>query len=176
MRYLLLLPLVLWLAACSVSIDGARYQALQPAFDLRNFFTGEVKAWGIVQDRSGNLVQRFQVDIVGSVAGTTLILDETFSYSLGEGVRQRQWRIEEGPDGSLSGVADDITGAAQGVLYGNALQWQYEMDLVLDSGTYRVSFDDWMWAFDSDTLINRSYIRKFGLVMAEVTIFMQKQP
>ncbi|MEC8747574.1 MAG: DUF3833 family protein, partial [Pseudomonadota bacterium] len=41
--------------------------------------------------------------------------------------------------------------------------------------TYSVTFDDWFWAFDDSTMMNRSYIRKFGIVMAEVTIFMQKQ-
>jgi len=49
------------------------------------------------------------------------------------------------------------------------------MDLPVGDKVYRVAFDDWMWAFNENTLMNRSYIRKFGLVMAEVTIFMQRQ-
>jgi hypothetical protein len=32
-----------------------------------------------------------------------------------------------------------------------------------------------MWAFDDQTLVNRSYIKKFGITFAEVTIFMQRQ-
>ena len=49
------------------------------------------------------------------------------------------------------------------------------MDLL--GGRYYLfsNFDDWFWAFDDSTMMNRSYIRKFGIVMAEVTIFMQKQ-
>jgi hypothetical protein len=49
------------------------------------------------------------------------------------------------------------------------------MDLEVDGTSYRVNFDDWFWAFDENTMMNRSYIKKFGIVMAEVTIFMQKQ-
>ena len=49
------------------------------------------------------------------------------------------------------------------------------MDLPVDDTTYSVTFDDWFWAFDDSTMMNRSYIRKFSIVMAEVTIFMQKQ-
>ena len=49
------------------------------------------------------------------------------------------------------------------------------MDLPVDDTTYAVTFDDWFWAFDDSAMMNRSYIRKFGVVMAEVTIFMQKQ-
>ena len=50
------------------------------------------------------------------------------------------------------------------------------MDLPVGDNEYRVQFDDWMWAMDENTLMNRSDIKKFGLVMAEVTIFMQKAP
>jgi hypothetical protein len=49
------------------------------------------------------------------------------------------------------------------------------MDLNVDGSTYRVAFDDWFFAIDDNTLMNRSYIKKFGIVMAEVTIFMQRQ-
>jgi hypothetical protein len=49
------------------------------------------------------------------------------------------------------------------------------MDLPVDDTTYRVQFDDWIWAFDDKTIVNCSYIKKFGITMAEVTIFMQKQ-
>ncbi|MGH1482529.1 MAG: DUF3833 family protein [Geminicoccales bacterium] len=33
-----------------------------PEFRLEQVFDGEVKVWGIVQDQSGNLVQRFEAD------------------------------------------------------------------------------------------------------------------
>ena len=49
------------------------------------------------------------------------------------------------------------------------------MDLPVGDNSYMVRFDDWIWAFDDSTVINRSYIRKFGLTFAEVTIFMQRQ-
>jgi hypothetical protein len=73
------------------------------------------------------------------------------------------------------GRAGDIAGPAEGVAYGNAFNFNYEMDLPVDDTEYRVVFDDWFWAFDDTTMMNRSYIKKFGIVMAEVTIFMQKQ-
>jgi hypothetical protein len=49
------------------------------------------------------------------------------------------------------------------------------MDLPVGESSYRVKFEDWMWAFDENTLMNRSYIRKFGITFAEVTLFMQRQ-
>ena len=78
-------------------------------------------------------------------------------------------------DGAFSGRAADISGEATGISYGNALNWSHQMDLTVDSGTYRVTFDNWMCMVDEHALVNRAYIKKFGLVMAEVTLFMQKQ-
>lgn len=162
-------------SACSVSIDGERYLDAGADFSLFEFFDGDVKAWGIVQDRDGNLLQRFEVAIDGSVEDGQLILDETFSYSIGDGPTKRIWTIEQLPDGSYTGGAGDIAGPASGQDFGNAFYWAYEMDLPVDNTTYRVNFKDWIWAFDDKTIVNRSYIKKFGIVWSEVTIFMQKQ-
>ena len=162
-------------SACSVSIDGAQYQQQQPVFSLTEFFDGKVKAWGIVQNRSGNVVQRFIVDIDGSMQDGKLILDETFHYDLGEGPRKRVWTLTPQADGSFEGRAGDILDVAIGKPYGNAFNFTYSMDLPVDDTSYEVKFDDWFWAMDENTMMNRSYIKKFGIVMAEVSIFMQRQ-
>ena len=163
------------LSGCATKLDGERYRDLQPSFDLFNFFDGEVMAWGVVQNRKGELVQRFEVSILGDIKDNTLTLDETFRYGLGRGVEKRVWSIERLPDGRYRGSAGDILGEATGDGYGNAFRWRYSMDLPLDDGTVRVKFDDWIWALDDSRIINRSYIQKFSLDVAEVTIFMQRK-
>lgn len=166
---------VLTLSGCTLSIDGEDYVGKTPNFDLETFFVGEVTAWGIVQNRSGEVVQRFIVDIDGSMDGETLVLDETFQYIVGDGAKTRVWRLTPQPDGTYIGEAGDINGQATGKAYGNAFNFVYEMDLTVDGTTYTVNFDDWFFAMDDKTLMNRSYIKKFGLVVADVTIFMQRQ-
>jgi len=172
---LLLVLSSIFLSACSVSIEGEDYQNVTPKFELENFFDGQVTAWGIVQNRSGEVVQRFIVDIDAYKQGDKLILDETFEYGVGTGPKKRIWTLSKNNDGTYTGSAGDIAGLATGKSYGNAFSFQYQMDLDVDGSTYRVNFDDWFWAFDENTMMNRSYIKKFGIVMAEVTIFMQKQ-
>lgn len=163
-------------AGCgSRDITGSTYQSVQPAFDITAFFDGQVRAWGIVQDRSGNVTQRFTVDIDGSWDGTTLILDETFEYGLGDGATERVWTISRDAEGRWRGGAGDILNQANGDEFGNAFRWRYQIDLPVDDKSYVVNFDDWIWAFDDNTIINRSYITKFGITFAEVTIFMQRQ-
>ncbi len=171
----LILGLMLWLAGCATAIDGARYQATEPAFDLFEFFDGSVKAWGLVQGRDGELIQRFEVAIEGSIEGDQLTLDETFTYGFGEGVESRVWTITRRADGSYSGRAGDVSGEARGRSYGNAFHWQYAMDIPVRGQMLEVKFSDWFWALDEQRLMNRSYLQKFGFDVAEVTIFMERQ-
>lgn len=170
------------LGACATAPENNAYLQHNPPLNLFNFFEGKTTAWGIVQDRKGRVTQRFRVDITGKVQGETLTLDEHFHYFLGEGIQRRIWEItrnaaddrSQSQSVSFVGKADDIVGEANGESLGNALNWTYKMDLTVSSGSYRVKFDDWMWLVDENTLVNRAYIKKFGLVMAEVTLFMQK--
>jgi hypothetical protein len=173
---LLILLSGLFIAGCGISIDGAKYQNEQPKLDPTEFFMGKVKGWGIVQDRSGNVIQQFQVELNGSQnEESSLVLDEVFEYQLGDGIKTRQWIIKRLQDEvSYEGRANDIISPASGQTFGNALQWRYEMELPVQGSTYQVVFDDWMWQFKDGAVINRSYIKKFGVVFAEVTIFFQK--
>jgi hypothetical protein len=167
--------MLLCLGGCATSLDGQRYATQSPPFDLFAFFDGTVDAWGIVQNRNGEVVQRFEVVIEGSVEGEELTLDERFSYALGDGVRDRIWRIRRQADGSYTGGASDILDSASGAAFGNAFRWAYAMDLPVDDKVYRVRFEDWIFALDEGRIVNRSYIQKFGLDVAEVTIFMQRR-
>lgn len=169
-----LLCITMLLSGCATQIQGPKYQSLSPAFDLFSFFDGEVKAWGLVQNRSGELVQQFTVDITGRIEGNRLTLDETFTYGLGEGVRERTWQIQRLDDGTYLGSAGDVLDSAVGRSFGNAFHWTYRMDLPVGDRSFEVRFEDWFWALDADRLMNRSYLQKFGFDVAEVTIFMER--
>lgn len=177
-KTLIISALALTLSACG-GMMGTQYQNQQPAFDMATYFDGTIKAWGLVQNRSGDVVNRFDADIEAYKEGDVIVLDEVFRYydatqAAGQPTT-RVWRITPNGDGTYSGTAGDILGQATGQSYGNGFNWAYEMDLPVGGGTYRVVFDDWIWAMNDGVIINRSYIKKFGITWAEVTIFMQKQ-
>lgn len=174
MRSLCLLLACLLLGGCS-SVTVERYAAQTPALDLSAFFSGPVQAWGIFQDRSGEVIKRFHVDISSRREGERLILDERFLYS--DGTRQRRvWTLTPEGGGRWRGRADDVIGEARGEVAGNALRWRYRLQLPVDGTTYEVSFDDWMYLMDEDTLINRSAMSKFGVELGQVTLFFRRQP
>lgn len=163
------------LSGCATQLNGERYQSVQPAFDLFQFFDGPVKAWGLVQGRDGELVQRFTVMIEGRIEGDRLTLDETFEYDLGSGPATRTWVIERGSEGIYQGTAGDVLGVASGQSHGNAFHWTYRMDIPVGDRTMEVAFEDWFWALDDRRIFNRSYVQKFGFDVAEVTLFMERQ-
>ena len=169
----ILLVVVSLVLGGGAGIDGARALDQSPALDLFSFVEGTVQATGIVQDRGGNVIQRFDVAIEGTVQGDRLVLDETFTYLQGEGPTSRVWTIDRTDQGYV-GSATDIPGPAIGRSFGNALNWTYVMDLPVGDRSFKVKFDDWFWALDERRLINRSSLSKFGLRLADVTLYMER--
>ena len=56
------------------------YQGTTPVLDLEAYFTGPLKAWGMVQDRSGKVIRRFDVVLEGKWENGVGVLDEYFDY------------------------------------------------------------------------------------------------
>ena len=47
------------------------------------------------------------------------------------------------------------------------------MDLPVGDRTFRITFDDWMFRLNDGVLVNRSYLKKFGITFAELSLFMK---
>ncbi len=160
------------LVGCA-SNDIAQYAAERPSLDLDRFFNGKVVAHGIFQNRSGQVVRRFTVDMVGTWEGNQGVLDERFTYSDGK-TERRIWRLTKNADGRYTGTADDVAGVAQGRAAGNAFQWAYTLKLPVDGTVYEVQFDDWMYLVDEQVMLNRATMSKFGVRLGEVTLSFHK--
>lgn len=151
------------------------YAAFKPELDLYQYFQGKTRGWGIFQDRSGNLKRQFVVDIQGVVnANGELVLTEDFVWNDGEQA-QRIWTIRKQDAHRYSGKAADVVGEASGKAYGNALNWQYDLNLPVDGKVWQVHFDDWMFLQPDGVLLNRATMSKFGITLGEVTIAFQRQ-
>ena len=92
-------PALLGIALCAALLGcagttPADYASATPVLDLRQYFNGPLVAHGLVTDRSGKVMQRFRVDLVGTWVGDTGTLDERvminravmrkFGFTLGE--------------------------------------------------------------------------------------------
>ena len=167
-----ILSLTVFLSGCA-SVTIADYKDDKPKLDLATYFNGKVDGWGMVQDRSGKVTRRFTVEIDCVWRGNEGVLDESFVWSDGK-LEKRIWKITKQGDNYI-GTAGDIVGEAIGVASGPALPWRYVLDLPVDNTTYKVNMDDWMYLIDDKTLSNRTVMTKFGVQLAEITIFFRKR-
>lgn len=175
MKYrVIFILIVISLTGCS-GVDIEQYRDNSPRLDLFHYFKGKTKGYGIVQDRSGTLTRQFVVNITGTVDSSgSLILFEEFDWSDGE-ASTRTWMLTKNGEHKLSGEADDVVDTAAGMLYGNVLNWRYQMSLTVDDSTWKIKFDDWMFLVTDEILINRATMSKFGFTVGEVTIVFQKK-
>ena len=172
--------LVLWFVGL-ISLTGCSSMKLDDfsnsnqRFVLEEYFSGRTTAWGIYEDRFGTVKRQFVVDITGKWDGQQLILDEEFTFADGE-MSTRQWRIKKLSDGRYEGRADDVIGVAMGQQSGNALNWQYVLELkIRNEATLAVSLDDWMLLQPGGVLVNRARMSKFGVELGQITITFMKE-
>ena len=151
------------------------FAGAQPTLKLEEYFLGDLKAWGMFHDRFGNLRRQFVVDLEGRIDGDELVLREDFVYDDGE-TQQRIWRIRALGDGRYEGRADDVIGVAAGTARGNALNWTYKMDLKVGDGSWRVSFDDWMYLQPDGMMLNLATVSRWGFDIGKLTIAFRKLP
>jgi hypothetical protein len=162
------------LVAGCAGVDPGTYRSEKPVLDLRTYFDGDIDAWGVFQDRSGQVVRRFTVKMKCSWVGDTGTLDEDFTYSDGK-KEKRIWTVRRQPEGRWIGTAADVVGEARGVSSGNALNWRYTLALNVDGTVWNVDFDDWMYLVDERVMLNRATMSKFGIRLGEVLLSFTKR-
>ncbi len=159
------------LSSCSTALE--EYSQEDGNFDIKEYFTGNVVARGVIQDYSSKVNRRFCVDIEGTWQGSEGLLAEKFYFDDGE-ISYRNWQLSKHPDGSYQGTAEDVVGTAIGKHQGFAFQFQYQLSLVIDDTTYQVEMDDWMYQLNDSHVLNKTVMRKLGVKVAEVTLFFDK--
>jgi hypothetical protein len=170
---LLALSLFASLAGCA-SPTVEQYATEKPALDITRYFNGTLDAHGMFQDRSGAVIKRFVVVMRCSWQGDTGTLDEDFTYADGS-KQKRVWTLKKTGANTFSATAPDVVGAAQGVVAGNALRWQYVLAQPVGDKVYNVDMEDWMFLIDDKVMLNRTAMSKFGVNLGSVTLSFTKR-
>ncbi len=174
MRLLLSFILILLLNNCSgSSMKPIDFKDKKPRLIIENYLSGHVKAWGILQNRSGKVTRQFSANLNGVWNGKQLILDEKFNWSDGE-IQTRQWKIKKIDNHNYEGTAGDVVGKAKGYSYGPAFKFEYVLLVPIKGKEIKITFDDWIFLQDDKVAINRATMTKFGIKVAELTVFFQK--
>jgi len=172
MRILLSFILIFLLSNCR-DMNPEEYKNTEPKIKIEEYFLGNVKAWGIFQDRSGKVKRQFTAKMNGSFDGQDFILNEDFSWNDGE-EQQRRWTIKKTGDHNYEGTAADVVGVAKGISYGSAFKFEYNLLIPFKNKKIKVRFDDWIFKQDDKVAINRAIVTKFGFKVGELTVFFVK--
>ena len=111
MKKILSIIFLLILTGCANKMKPTDFKDQKPRLIIEEYLSGNVKAWGVLQNRSGKVTRQFKADLNGKWNGSELILDEVFDWTDGE--RQtRQWQIKKIDEHYYEGTASDVVGTA----------------------------------------------------------------
>ena len=176
MRIIFFFIFVILLTNCTGSSNKMKptdFKDQKPKLVIEEYLSGNVKAWGLLQDRSGKVTRQFSAELNGKWDGKELILDEKFNWTDGE-VQTRQWQITKIDEHNYEGTAGDVVGKAKGYSYGPAFKFEYVLLVPVKGKEMKITFDDWIFKQDDRVAINRATMTKFGFKVAELTVMFVK--
>ena len=149
------------------------FKDTEPEIKIEKYFEGQVKAWGILQDRKGRVTRQFEANMIGKFENNILTLEEDFFWKDGE-TQRRVWKIKKIDEHNYIGTAPDVVGEAKGVSYGSAFKFEYNLMIPFKGKNIKIRFDDWIFKQDEKVAINRATLTKFGFKVGELTVFFEK--
>ena len=173
MKKLLVFILVLFLNGCANNMKPTDFKGQKPRLVIEDYLSGNVKAWGVLQNRSGKVTRQFKADLNGEWDGSKLVLNEVFNWNDGE-KQTRQWVINKIDEHNYEGTASDVVGTAKGYSYGPAFKFEYVLLVPVKGKNIKITFDDWIFMQDDRVAINRATMTKFGIKVAELTVMFVK--
>ena len=157
------------LLGCSSPLPVSSFAATAPAFDPVRFFTGHVRSWGVMEDRSGQPTSIVLTDCTGEADGPDG-LRMTQRLTIGQDAPvTREWRMRRVAQGRYEATANDMVGTATGEASGRAFHWQWTLELSPGNPLKNVTMEQWWYLLDDGSMLNRTTVSKLGFIAAEVT-------
>ena len=174
MKKIFIILVTIFLTGCAKDMKPTDFKDQKPRLVIEKYLSGNVKAWGVLQNRSGKVTRQFKADLNGKWDGNTLILDEIFNWNDGE-KQTRKWTIKKIDEHNYEGTASDVVGKAIGYSYGPAFKFEYVLLVPVKGKNIKITFDDWIFMQDERVAINRATMTKFGIKVAELTVMFVKE-
>jgi hypothetical protein len=174
MKFIFILLITVLLTSCtSNNMKPLDFKDQKPRLIIEDYLSGNVKAWGLLQNRSGKVTRQFSAELNGIWDGKQLVLNEKFNWTDGE-IQKRQWKINKIDEHNYEGTAGDVVGTAKGYSYGPAFKFEYVLLVPVKGKEMKITFDDWIFMQDERVAINRATMTKFGIKVAELTVMFVK--
>ncbi len=164
-----ILLLALSLAGCGAPIAAEKLAGTTPGFDPLAYWAGHHRSWGVMENRGGAPIDTVVTDCLGTaLPDGSLHMAQTLT--LGDGtISHRDWHLWRTGPASYAATANDMVGQAAGTATGRVFHWSWTLALSPGNPLKNVVMDQWMYLYANGTMMNRTTIRKLGIVLAEVS-------
>lgn len=140
-------------------------------FVLEQFFSGELKAHGVILGFGGKVRRSFNAVMHGEWHEENGImhgvLTEQFVFDDGEKL-DRRWEFKKIGENQFEGTAADVEGIAKLEVSGNALRMDYALLVPVKDKTISLQVEDWLWLMEPNVVVNKSTMRKWGFKVGEI--------
>ena len=136
---------------------------------LENFFSGPMRAEGSFVNAWSRSRRGIVIDMIPAWDGKLLSLDERFVYSDGE-TDHKTWRLEKTGPGTYAGTREDMIGTGRVWTAGRTVRLNYVL-MLMGIG---FDFDETMILRDDGSVLARSTVRKWGLMIGRVELVIRR--
>ena len=164
------------LLGCSPPLPVASFSGDGPAFDPVQFFQGNIKSWGVLENRSGEPTEIVRTQGRGVADGADGVHFPQRVQVGHDAPTMRDWHMRRVGPGRFEATATDMVGTVQGEAAGRAFHWTWTLATRPGNPLTNVSMDQWWYLQDDGSMLNRTIISKLGIVAAEVTEHFVRTP
>lgn len=165
------IPALLFLfviTGCS-TLKPEHFGSSEPILDPVKFFGGHTHSVGVLEARNGRPSERITTKTTGTYANGVLSIEQDL-YPEKRKQNHRSFKLKLIDEHHVESTGSDIMGIARGELYGNYFTWSFRLKIADKGLVKHVNMTQYMLLMpDGKTLIIRSVIRKFGIIVKEIT-------
>jgi hypothetical protein len=156
-HYCILTHFVLFILTSCSTLKPESFTRSGATLDPIKFFDGHTHSTGVLEARSGKPIEYITTKTTGVYDNGILSIEQDLFYPDNGKQKHRTFELKLIDPHHVEGTGSDIRGIAKGELYGNYFAWRYR----LKQHMYLMP--------DGKTLIIRSVVRKFGIIVKEIT-------
>ena len=168
--YKILIPVfICFIATGCASLKPVAFENSSTKLDPVAFFGGHTKSYGVLESRTGKPSTQITTETIGTVKDGKVFIEQDLFPGNGK-KNHRSWQITKVDEHNVEATANDIDGTAHGKLYGNYFTWTFRLIVKDRKFIKHVRMSQYMYMNpDGKSLMIRSVIKKFGIIVTEIT-------
>lgn len=166
--FLASLIIICFFTSCS-TLNPTHFENGKPVLDPVKFFGGHTHSYGVLESPGGKPTEQITTTTTGVYANGILSIEQDLHPEKGK-ANHRSWKLKQIDAHHVESTANDIAGTARGELYGNYFTWTFRLKIANKGLVRHVRMHQEMYLMpDGRTLLIRSIIRKFGIIVKEIS-------